>query len=163
MCPWHRWGAVVIRVSMFMHTSLWGSSSPRASGACVDTGFLGRLGHGRTPPTTHTHTAHFLEFIQVNSLLIIPVLQFTENNQNSLLSPWRRLTIVSPFFQLYIYGLQTSLIFVNSGLLINSGAWLELPTPTLSSTFSNNLILGPVELLGCFPGINIDGIMFLFL
>lgn len=101
---------------------------------------------------------HFLEFIQVNSFLIIPVLQFAENNhQDLLLRLQRRLSIVSPFFQLRIYGLQILFIHVNSCHLINSGAELELLTPTLPSICSNILILDPVAHLGRFPGTNIYG------
>lgn len=76
-----------------------------------------------------------------------------------LLCLWRRPSIVSPFFQLRIYGLQILVMYVNSCHLINSSAELELPAPTLPNIFSNSPNLGSVAHVACFPGTNIYGIV----
>ena len=46
----------------------------------------------------------------------------------------------------YTFMDQISFIYVNSCLLINSGAELGLLSPTVSRIFSNNLVLGRIEL-----------------
>lgn len=88
-----------------------------------------RLNHsGGMPP-------YFLEFIQVNSFLIIPVLYVTTNNhQNLLLCLWGRRHIVSRSF---------SSVFVDA---YPRDADPKLLTQTPSSILSNHLILGTVEL-----------------
>ena len=73
MCPCQRWGAVVIiRVCLFVCiTPRWGSVIPDLQ--------LCRPGHP-WEGLAIVGPLHFLEFIQLNSFLIILVLQFLENN-----------------------------------------------------------------------------------
>lgn len=103
------------------------------------------------------HPQHFLEFMQVGSFLINRVLQSTVNNrQNLLLYASGDGSPLSPYSFSYVFMDSKYHLFMSTAVSLTTGLF----TCTLASIFSNDLILGTVELLGCFSGFSICGIMF---
>lgn len=149
VCPCHRGGAiVVIRVCMLTsHLALWqlGAGQQCLTCSCVGTGIRGKASLWEDLP-------HFLEFIQVNSLLITLVLQFAKNNHQNYASG--DCCPLSPNSSSSVF-MTRNIIYVNSCLLTNSSACLEWLTRTLSSIFSSNLISGADEHWGYSPGIDL--------